>query len=206
MANSDPLDSLLAHATAGDRSVLPELLDHCRDDMVARLRHRPHANEAEDIVQDALAQACLRLDDFTWQGWEALQAWLWAFVEHAHADRCKYHARDCRHERRVVEDVPPLGANSSQSGVLAGVAGCEESPSRQAQRRERDERLRQTMRDVLTVEQRTVIELRHFEYLSVEEVARRMGWTESKVKMLCQRGYDRLREVLNDSMRSSGAS
>jgi hypothetical protein len=32
-----------------------------------------------------------------------------------------------------------------------------------------------------------------------------MSWTPSKVKMLCQRGIDRLREVLGESMRSSGA-
>ena len=88
----------------------------------------------------------------------------------------------------------------------ADVAGREESPSRQAQRRERDERLRQAMRDVLTDEQRTAIELRYFEFLSVEEVARRMGWTAGKVKMLCQRGFERLRDVLNESMRSTGAS
>jgi RNA polymerase sigma factor (sigma-70 family) len=206
MANSDSLDSLLTRAAAEDRSVLPDLLEHCRADMVAGLRRRPHANEAEDIVQEALAQACQKLNLFTWHGWEALQAWLWAFVENTHADRCKYHARECRDERRVVEDVPAPGADTSQVGVLAGIAGREETPSRQAQRRERDDRLRQAMRELLTEEQRIAIELRYFEYLSVEEVARRTGWTESKVKMLCQRGFDRLREVLTESMRSSGAS
>jgi RNA polymerase sigma factor (sigma-70 family) len=205
MANSDPPDNLLLRAAADDRSVLPALLEHCRADMVARLRNRPHANEAEDIVQDALQQAFQRLDSFTWHGWEALQAWLWAFVEYAHADRCKYHARGSRDERRVVQDVPSPGADTSQVGVLASVPGREDTPSRQAQRRERDDRLRQTMREVLTHEQRIAIELRHFEFLSVEEVARHRGWTESKVKMLCQRGYERLRGVLNESMRSSGA-
>jgi RNA polymerase sigma factor (sigma-70 family) len=174
--------------------------------MAARLRRRPHGNEAEDIVQEALIQACRRLDGFTWQGWEALQAWLWAFVDNAHADRCAYHTAGCRDERRLVEDVPPAGADNSQVGVLAGVAGREETPSRHAQSRERDERLRQAMRDVLTDDQRIAIELRYFEHLPVEEVAQLRGWTPSKVKMLCQRGFDRLREVLTDSTRSSGAS
>jgi RNA polymerase sigma factor (sigma-70 family) len=206
MATSDPLASLLTRAAAGDRSVLPALLEHCRAEMVAQLRRRPHANEAEDILADALVGAYQKLDQFTWQGWEALQAWLWAFVENAHADRRKYHRRGCRDEGLVVEDVPPPGTDTSQVGALAGVAGREETPSRQAQRRERDERLRQAMRAVLSEEQRIAIELRYFEFLPVEAVARHTGWTESKVKMLCQRGLDRLREVLDESMRSSGAS
>src|SRR5262249_20813966 len=152
--------------------------------------------EAEDVVQEALLQACRRLDGFTWQGWEAFQAWLWAFVDNAHADCCAYHARGCRDERRVVKDVRPAGADSSPAGGLAGVAGREETPSRQVHRRERDERLRQAMRDVLTDEQRLALELRYFEFLPVEEAARRTGWTPSKVKMLCLRGFDKLREVL----------
>jgi RNA polymerase sigma-70 factor (ECF subfamily) len=206
MAMSTLLDHWLARAAGGDRAVLPDLLGHCRADMAAHLRRRPYGNEAEDIVQEALLQVCRRLDGFTWQGWAAFRAWVWTFVEHAHADRCAYHARGCRDERRLVEDVPPVRADSSQVGVLAGVAGREETPSRQAHRRERDERLRQAMRDVLTDEQRLAMELRHFGDLPVEEVARLTGWTESKVKMLCKRGRDRLREVLTDSMRPSGAS
>src|SRR5262249_17275613 len=113
---------------------------------------RVHANEAEDIVQEALGQACKKLDQLTWQGWQALQAWLWSFVENAHADRCRYHARGCRDERRVVEDAQSPGADSSQAGVLAGVPGREETPSRQARQRERDQRLRQAMREYLTEE------------------------------------------------------
>ena len=58
-----------------------------------------------DPVQDALGQACQKLDSFTWQGWEALQAWLWSFVVNAHADRCRYHARHCRDERRVIQEA-----------------------------------------------------------------------------------------------------
>jgi RNA polymerase sigma factor (sigma-70 family) len=203
LAKSDPLDHLLTRAATGDRSVLPELLDACRAGMVARLRNRPHPSEAEDVVQEALWRASSKLDTFTWQGWDALQTWLWAFVEHAHADRCKYHAAARRREeRRMVAE----GTDSSQPGVLAGAVGREETPSRLAVRRERDERLRQAMREVLTSEQQTAIELRFFAFLSVEEVAQRTGWTEGKVKMLCQRGFERLREVLNESMRSSGAS
>jgi RNA polymerase sigma factor (sigma-70 family) len=202
LANSDTLNGLLTRVAAGDRSVLPELLDGCRAGVVARLRNQLHANEAEDVVQEALLRALPKLDAFTWQGWEALQAWLWSFVEHAHADRCKYHAAACRREeRRLVAEEK----DTSQPDALARAEGREETPSRQAVRRERDERLRQAMREVLTPEQQTAIEMRFFAFLSVEEVAQRTGWTESKVKMLCQRGFERLREVLNESMRPSGA-
>jgi RNA polymerase sigma factor (sigma-70 family) len=206
MANNETLDRMLARAAAGDRAVLADLLNHCRDGMIARLRTRAHANEAADIVQDALVQVIPRLEQFRWQGWEAFQSWLWAFVKKAHADRRKYHARKCRDKRRVVEDVSPPGADGSQVGILAGVAGCEETPSRQARRRERDRRLRLTMRDALTDDQCLAIQLRYFEFLPVEEVARRTKWTNSAVKMLCQRGLERLREVLTESMRPSGAS
>jgi RNA polymerase sigma factor (sigma-70 family) len=206
VANEEALDKLLIRAATGDRPVVIDLLNHCRHGMIARLCTRTHPDEAEDIVQDALVLAIQRLDRFAWQGWDALQAWLWTFVENAYADRRKYHSRDCRDVRRVVEDVPPPGTDSSHIGVLAGVACREDTPSRQARRRERDGRLRRAMRDALTDDQHLAIELRYFEHLPVEEVARHTGWTESKVKMLCQRGLDRLRDVLTESMRPSGAS
>ena len=56
------------------------------------------------------------------------------------------------------------------------------------------------MHDVLTDDQRLAIELRYFEFLPVEEVARHTGSAQSKVKMLCQGGLDRLGEVLTASI------
>jgi RNA polymerase sigma factor (sigma-70 family) len=206
VANGESLDKLLFRAATGDRPVVIDLLNHCRPGMIARLSTRTHVDEAEDIVQDALVLAIQRLDRFAWQGWDALQGWLWAFVENAYADRRKYHSRHCRDVRHVVGDVLPPGADTSHIGVLASLACREDTPSQKARRRERDSRLRRAMRDVLTDDQHLAIELRYFEHLPVEEVARHTGWTGSKVKMLCQRGLDRLREVLTESMRPSGAS
>jgi hypothetical protein len=60
MATSVPLNAWLARAAAGDRSVLPDLLEKCRAEMVARLRNRPHATEAKDLVQDAGVKTCQR--------------------------------------------------------------------------------------------------------------------------------------------------
>jgi len=117
MANGDALDGLLARAAAGERPALIDLLNHCRDGMVARLRARVLANEAEDIVQDALVQAIQRLDQFAWQGWEALQARLWAFVENAHADRRKYHVRECRHERRWLRTCHPRELTARSASI-----------------------------------------------------------------------------------------
>jgi RNA polymerase sigma factor (sigma-70 family) len=62
------------------------------------------------------------------------------------------------------------------------------------------------MGEHLTDDQRVALELRYFEFLSVEEVSQRTGWTKSNVTTLCQRGYKRLREVLTESMWSSGGS
>jgi RNA polymerase sigma factor (sigma-70 family) len=167
------------------------LHNHCRGRLVTRLRTRSQANESEDIVQDALVQAIQRIDQFSWQGREVLQGWWWAFVENAHAGRRKYHARHCRDERRVVQDVSPSGADTSQAGVLAGMAGREETPSRQAWRRERDARLRLAMRDALTDDQRLVIELRYFEFLPVKEVARHSGCPRNRPTRQSQRGTGR---------------
>lgn len=206
MANGELLADLLVRAETGDQTVLRDLVGHYHSRLVARLRGRVPVDQAEDIVQVALATACLKLDQFVWSGWDAFEAWLWLFVEYARADHFKHRFRDCRNPQREVGDSPQPGSDSSQGGMLANVPGREEPPTRPARHHERDERLRRAMGEHLTDDQRVALELRYFEFLSVEEVSQRTGWTKSNVTTLCQRGYKRLREVLTESMWSSGGS
>lgn len=202
MANTDPLNSLLRSAEAGDRSALLDLLICLRPNMVARLLSWAHAGEAEDSFQDALIQVLQKPGLLILKNQEEFQAQLWTIVWRAHKDRCKYYRAGIRDERRTVEDVRQRGADSSQDGLVAGLPGPEETPSKLVWWEERDARLHEEVCK-LPDKQRIAIRLHHLELRTVEEVARLMGETKTNVTTLCQRGRDRLREVLTESMRPS---
>ena len=102
-------------------------------------------------------------------------------------------ARDARRERpldRCIEE--------SSEGFSAGPAAVQSSPSQRVIRKEQLLELAAAL-ELVPQDQRTAVELRHFEGLSVAEIARRMDRTPPAVSSLLVRGLKRLREVLAEA-------
>jgi RNA polymerase sigma-70 factor (ECF subfamily) len=193
-------DQLLDRASRGDRDARHELLARHRDRLrvmvAARLDRRLAARlDASDVVQETLAEAARRLDDYLrerplpFYPWLRHLAWERLVKEHrAHLARGK---RSVRREEPGVLRLP----EESIAELAQRLACSASSPSRQAVRAELRDRVRAALA-LLSEIDREVLVLRYLEQLPLREVAAVLGLGESAVKMRHVRALERLRALL----------
>jgi RNA polymerase sigma-70 factor (ECF subfamily) len=200
-------DHLLDCSAGGDPNARRNLLDRHRDRlrrMVAvRLDRRlaPRVDPS-DVVQEALAEAAERLDEYLAARPLPFFPWLRRI---AGEKLIQAHRRHVGAARRSVarEESPPLPDESAAE--LAGrLFAREPSPSRQAADRETARRARAAL-EALPEGEREVLVLRHLEQLSVAETAEALGVTPGAVKMRHLRAVERLRRLLENPRRREQA-
>jgi RNA polymerase sigma-70 factor (ECF subfamily) len=153
-----------------------------------------------DIVQQTLLQAHRKRDQFRGRSEAEFRAWLRAILARLLADAA----------RRSVPGQP--GRPHSLEGALEEssrrleqwLAAEGSSPSEHLMRQERLLDLAEAL-GRLPADQRTALELRYLEGLSVSEVCRRMGRGTSSVANLLYRGLNGLRELLSDRTGTGGS-
>jgi RNA polymerase sigma-70 factor (ECF subfamily) len=193
-------DQLLDRASRGDGHARQQLLARHRARLramvAARLDRRLAARlDPSDVVQEALAEAARRLDDYLRQRplpfypWLRQLAWDRLVKEHrAHLGRAK---------RSVCREEPgALGLPEESVAELARrLASSATSPSRHALRAELRGRVRAALA-LLGEADREVLVLRYLEGLPLREVAAVLGVSEPAVKMRHFRALERLRALL----------
>jgi RNA polymerase sigma-70 factor (ECF subfamily) len=199
----DPqIDALIEQARQGDAAARQRLLERCRPRlrrMVAvRLDRRLAARvDASDVVQEALADASRRLDDYLLSPPLPFFAWLRQLAW----DRLvELHRRHLHAERRSVtrEEGPAMDWSDESALHLAQrLIGSGTSPSERLMREELRDRVRSAMAR-LSERDREVLVMRHLEQLSTEEVAAVLGISEGAVKVRLLRALERLRGRLAD--------
>jgi len=181
-------EDVLRDARAGSRSAFERITEKHRRDLLryAASRIGPVLRgrlEPEDIVQDTLLKAYQGLDRFQWKGPESLGRWLRGIAEH-------------------------LIRNAARNGGAGGAeirsislepASQDPSPSRQARREERFERLQEALRH-LSPEHREAIECARIRAMSIRQIAERMGRSEGAVKKLLARALEKLRDRFGDTV------
>ncbi len=150
--------------------------------------------DASDAVQNTLLEA--------WKGWDQFRgseepqrlAWLRQILafQLAHLAR-QYAGTQMRDITREVALEQSLSESSRRLDRL--VVADDLSPSQQAMANERSLRLAAAL-ELLPVDYRTVITLRHIENLSHDEVATRMNRTSGAVRMLWMRALAALRDTM----------
>ncbi len=193
-------DQLLDRASHGDGAARQQLLTRHRGRLramvAARLDRRLAARlDPSDVVQEALAEAARRLDDYLrdrplpFYPWLRQLAWDRLLKEHdAHLARAK------RSVRR--EEPGGLGLPDESAAELAQrLANSASSPSRHAVRAELQGRVRAALARLGEAD-REVLVLRYLEQLPLREVAAVLGVGESAVKMRHFRALERLRALL----------
>lgn len=158
--------------------------------IVARRRTRslPASDvDPDDLVQIALGRAWELLPELEWRGDRPFLAWLVALVDAAAADRLRYLAAKGRGAVRHRESF--AGENEPFRGAKTS------SLWRSAARREERDRLVKAL-DVLTPEQREVVERHVFEAQSLGETAAALGIAKNAVWERLRRGLARLRGAL----------
>jgi RNA polymerase sigma-70 factor (ECF subfamily) len=176
---------LVEQARRGDQRAFEELFAQSRERLLAMIGGRlspavrKHA-EPEDVLQDTFIRALHSIERFSWHGAGSFRRWLESIATHILLDVVRRHGR-----RRVLQ-------------LDRDVSGEEEAPSKGLRRRERFERLRDSL-ETLRPDHQTVLKLSRLEGLPIKEIATRMGRSESAVKNLLLRATRQLKQTFGDT-------
>jgi RNA polymerase sigma-70 factor (ECF subfamily) len=204
----DPqIAALIEQARQGDPLARHRLLERCRARLrrvvAVRLDRRLAARvDASDVVQEALADASRRLDDYLLIRPLPFFAWLRQLAW----DRLvELHRRHLHAERRSVTREEGAAMDLSDESALhlaERLIGSGTSPSGRVMREELRDRVHSALAR-LSERDREVLVMRHLEQLSTAEVAAVLGISEGAVKVRLLRALERLRGRLADDGQGS---
>jgi RNA polymerase sigma-70 factor (ECF subfamily) len=151
--------------------------------------------DASDVVQQTLLEAHQALASFRGDDLPAQAAWLRQILARNLANA----VRDLTRAKRDVRKERSLQAVLDNSACkLEGLLAAEQSsPSQKLVRHERALQLAEAMAQ-LPAAQREAVLLRHFQELTLTEIAAQLGCTTAAVTGLLQRGLKNLRRALAD--------
>jgi RNA polymerase sigma-70 factor (ECF subfamily) len=198
-SRSEPdTEQLLDAAASGDGSARGRLLDRHRQRlrrMVAvRLDRRLSARlDPSDLVQDTLAEANRRLDDYLRHRPLPFYAWLRQIAWNRMIDARRYHLRP----GRTVGREEPAGLPAESALELAQRLIAGEAPSTGLRRKEQQAEVRAAL-ERLPERDREVLALRYLEQLSTAETAAVLGLSEGAIRVRVLRALRRLREILTN--------
>jgi RNA polymerase sigma-70 factor (ECF subfamily) len=178
---------LMARLAGGDREALGPLMErHYRRLYRIALGYVRNPDDALDVVQEAFVKAYRNAA--RWDGSAGAGPWLSRIAVNLSIDRW-------RRNRRREATFSPLD-DGDRAPSLAGAAP---DPTGNVLGRERRERLQRALA-VLPEKQRAVVVLRHYQDLSLEEIAETLGMRLGTVKSSLHRALARLRERLEGAL------
>ncbi len=174
---------LMARLAAGDREALaPLMARHYRRLYRIALAYLREREDALDVVQEAFVKAFQAAS--RWDGAAEAGPWLARITVNLAIDRWR------RNRRRSDTFTPLLGDDCSES-----LADPSPAPDHGVHRRETGEWLAAALR-ILPERQRAVVVLRHYQDLSLDEIAQALGVSIGTVKSSLHRALQRMRVCL----------
>jgi RNA polymerase sigma-70 factor (ECF subfamily) len=190
-------DELLAAASHGDAKARCSLLDRHRDRLrrliAVRFDRRLTARlDPSDLVQETLAEAARRLDDYLRDRPLPFYPWLRQIAWNRMIDARRYHLRA---GRRSIGREEPAGLPDESALELAERLLAGEAPSTGLRRAEQQAQVRRAL-ERLPERDREVLVLRYLEQLSTAEAAAVLDISEGAVRVRMLRALRRLRDIL----------
>ncbi len=198
-AGSDVTEHLIDRASRGDIAARGELFDRYREYLLrmvtARLDRRlARRVDASDIVQEALADAAVRMDAYLRDRPLPFLGWLRQLAGERMIDAQRRHIgaqrRSTTREESALERF-----EESAVDVVRRMLADDTSPSNRLIREERDAQIMAAL-TTLTARDREVLVMRHLEKLTPAEIAEALGVTEWAIKSRLLRALMRIRERL----------
>ena len=183
--SSGPADDreLMARLAQGDREALTPLVErHYPRLYRIALGYLRQRDDALDVVQEAFVKAFQAAS--RWDGSADAGPWLSRITVNLSIDRW-------RRNRRRGQTFSPL----AEGDHLEALADQGPAPDRGVLRREAGDRLSVALQD-LPERQRAIVVLRHYEELSLEEIATTLGISLGTVKSSLHRALHRMRATL----------
>lgn len=196
---SDSAEVLLARARAGDRSAFSQLLAAQTPALVRMVSLRIDPNlarrfEAADIVQESLAQAVQRFEEWSAQQRYPFVVWLRMLTAQALTNALREHHRQKRDLERESDELP-VGLHTTCERAADWLVSTHTSPTEALRR---DEVRAFVLAALAQLEEldREVLVLRYFEQLTNEEVAAELGIDAGAASKRFARALQRIRPAL----------
>lgn len=200
-AETEGTDELCRRIAAGDPTAVDRLLERYRPRLrrmvEVHLDRRVAARaDASDVVQEAMADAAVRLPDFARRANFPFYPWLrqiaWERLLQLHRRHIGAAKRSVMRERLAVE----FESDPSVLPLAHWVAAKESSPSRRKVGEERRHELIRSLQE-LPEHYRQVIVLRHLEELPFDEIAAVLNLGVEAVRSRYRRAIERLHGILS---------
>jgi RNA polymerase sigma-70 factor (ECF subfamily) len=190
----DPREDLIR---AGDRAALAALLEEQSEPLhrwiERRLDRRLRGRvSASDVAQEVYLAADHRVDHFAKLADMPFGVWVRLLAGQRLVEA---HRRYVEAEARAADREVPMDAGSGSAVLAARLAGPFTTPSQAAMRHEDDDALTRAL-NLLDPADREVLTLRHFESLSNDATAARLGLTKSAATKRYIRALARLKALL----------
>ncbi|WP_165072975.1 sigma-70 family RNA polymerase sigma factor [Paludisphaera rhizosphaerae] len=192
------VEALIERSLAGDDAARRELLERHRDDLRRMVRARLDRRLASridpsDVVQDALAEASTRLDDFLRDRPLPFLGWLRQLTSDRVVDAHRRHIT--AQARSVRREAAPESWDDSRSALSRRLAADDTSPSGRLARQERIERVMAAL-DGMPTKDREILVMRHIEQLGAAQIAEALGCTPGAAEVRLYRALVKLRARL----------
>jgi RNA polymerase sigma-70 factor (ECF subfamily) len=201
-------EELLEQAARGEAGARGRLLDRHRQRLCAlvalRMDRRLAARvDPSDVVQESLAEAAQRLDDYLAARPMPFYPWLRKLtLEQLITLRRRHIQSQRRSVRREARPACPL-PDESLHELAERLVSRGSSPSARLRRADERERVRLLLARLPEAD-RELLALRHLEHLSNREMAAVLGVSEAAVKVRHVRALARLRELLGPFAEEDG--
>lgn len=174
-----PDDELIARVLAGDRSAYDRLVMRHGQRLVRMLEAKiSNAGDAEDIAQEALAQAYFKLGSFA--GKSAFFTWLYRIAVNLSISHRRKRRLESTHQRTPID---PVGAEAQSPPADHSLTQLEQQQG-----------VQKAIAD-LTPERREVLMLRDIEGLNYEEISDLLDIPEGTVRSRLHRARLDLRAI-----------
>lgn len=176
---------VVAQVLAGDRDAFREVVER-HSQTLFRLAYRMTGNEqdAEDVVQETFLRAYRRLNKF--EARSSFSTWLYRIAVNCSLDQSR---------KRRQQDERQLEPNPELPDPMQTLPSTDPSTERLVLSAEVRKKVEATLND-LTEKERAAFVLRHYEGMSIEEVARAMGLRANAAKNNIFRAVQKLRRAL----------
>lgn len=198
---SEKTEELLGDARDGDAEAVNKLISRHRDAILRLVRMRldrriqPRVG-VSDVVQDVFIEANRRLQKYLQDPIMPFHLWLRQIAKDRIIDAHRRHR--VSKKRSVDREQPahvPADMDHSSMALANLLVDGEVTPMAAATQRELAARVEQTIGE-LPEQDRDILLMRHYEFLSNQEVAEALGLSQPAASMRYLRAIRRMRELL----------
>ena len=198
---SEKTEELLGDAREGNAEAVNKLIDRHRNAILRLVRMRldrriqPRVG-VSDVVQDVFIEANRRLQKYLQDPVMPFHLWLRQIAKDRIIDAHRRHR--VSKKRSVDREQPahvPADMDHSSMALANQLVDGEVTPMAAATQRELAARVEQTIGE-LPEQDRDILLMRHYEFLSNQEVAEALGLSQPAASMRYLRAIRRMRELL----------